>query len=273
MTAGLTGAVIFAKDMARLAAFYQQVCGLQHGGGDKGHVALHAGDSLLVVHAIPRGIAKTIVIEQPPQRREDTPIKPVFGVASLAAARAFAAALGGVVDGPQREWTYERLGRTRTMCDGHDPEGNVFQLWQQAQVATVTPTATAAALGRHRISSGSRFEAEMAYSRAIVAGDWVFVSGTTGFDYATMRIADDVVEQASQCLRNIEHALAQAGSSLADVVRVQYLLPDSKDFEPCWPVLRAAFGDVRPAATMLQAGLADPRMRIEIEVTALKQRG
>jgi len=123
---------------------------------------------------------------------------------------------------------------------------------------------------RQRISSGSTFEAEIGYSRALVAGPWVFVSGTTGFDYSTMTISDDVVAQAEQCMKNIAAALAEAGASVADVVRVKYLLPEAADFEPCWPVLRRWFGDVRPAATMLSAGLADPRMKIEIEVTALK---
>ena len=123
---------------------------------------------------------------------------------------------------------------------------------------------------RQRISSGSTFEAEIGYSRAVVAGPWVFVSGTTGFDYSTMTISDDVVAQAEQCMKNIAAALAEAGASVADVVRVKYLLPQAVDFEPCWPVLRRWFGDVRPAATMLSAGLADPRMKIEIEVTALK---
>ena len=120
------------------------------------------------------------------------------------------------------------------------------------------------------ISSGSTFEEQIGYSRAVVDGDWIHVSGTTGFDYATMTIADDVVEQADQCMKNIAAALADAGASVADVVRVRYLLPDRADFEPCWPVLRRWFGDVRPAATMISAGLADPRMKIEIEVTALK---
>ena len=124
---------------------------------------------------------------------------------------------------------------------------------------------------RTRISSGSAFEADMAYSRAVVQGDWVFVSGTTGFDYSTMCIAEGVVEQAEQCLRNIAAALVQAGSSLQDVVRVTYVLPQADEFALCWPVLRKYFGDVRPAAMMICAGLADPRMRIEIEVTALKQ--
>jgi enamine deaminase RidA (YjgF/YER057c/UK114 family) len=125
-------------------------------------------------------------------------------------------------------------------------------------------------MNRTLISSGSTFEAKIGYSRAVVAGDWVFVSGTTGFDYATMTISDDVVVQAEQCLKNIASALEQAGSSMQDVVRVTYVLPQTADFEPCWPVLRQYFGEVRPAAMMISAGLADPRMKIEIEVTALK---
>ena len=124
---------------------------------------------------------------------------------------------------------------------------------------------------RQLISSGSTFEAQIGYSRALVVGDWVFVSGTTGFDYATMAISGDVVQQAEQCLKNIEAALAEAGSSLKEVVRVTYVLPNSAEFEACWPVLRAYFGEVRPAAMMISAGLADPRMKIEIEVTALKR--
>jgi len=123
---------------------------------------------------------------------------------------------------------------------------------------------------RKRISSGSTFEKQIGYSRAVVAGDWVLVSGTTGFDYATMSIADDILQQTEQCLKNIEVALREAGSSLRDVVRVTYILPDGAEFERCWPVLRQYFGEVRPAATMISAGLADPRIKIEIEVTALK---
>jgi len=123
---------------------------------------------------------------------------------------------------------------------------------------------------RRRISSGSSFEREIGFSRAVVDGDWVFVSGTTGFDYAAMTISGDVVEQAEQCLRNIDRALAEAGSGRADIVRVRYILPRVEDFEPCWPLLRNYFGDVRPAATMIAAGLTDPRMKIEIEVTARK---
>ena len=128
-------------------------------------------------------------------------------------------------------------------------------------------------MNRKLISSGSTFEAEIGYSRAVVQGDWIFVSGTTGFDYTTMTIADDLEHQTEQCLKNIEAALLQAGSSLADVVRVTYVLPDGDEFPKCWPVLRKYFGEVRPAAMMIAAGLADPRMKIEIEVTALRQAG
>ena len=129
----------------------------------------------------------------------------------------------------------------------------------------MTPSST-----RRLISSGSPFEAEIGYSRAVVQGDWVFVSGTTGFDYQQMTIADDVAAQAEQCLRNITAALEQAGASLRDVVRVTYVLPDGSGFPRCWPVLRKYFGEVRPAAMMISAGLLDPRMKIEIEVTALR---
>ncbi|MEK2490916.1 RidA family protein [Kitasatospora purpeofusca] len=125
---------------------------------------------------------------------------------------------------------------------------------------------------RRVILSGSTFEEQIGYARAVVVGDHVHVSGTTGYDYTTMTIADDVVEQAEQCLRNIGAALAEAGCTFADVVRVRYLLPEREDFEPCWPVLRRCFGDVRPAATMMVTGLADERMRIEIEVDAYRAR-
>jgi enamine deaminase RidA (YjgF/YER057c/UK114 family) len=125
-------------------------------------------------------------------------------------------------------------------------------------------------MGRQYISSGSTFEREIGYSRAVVDGDWIFVSGTTGFDYQSMTIAPGIVEQAEQCLRNIESALAQAGASIRDVVRVTYVVPDASEFPACWPTLRKYFGEVRPAAMMISAGLADARMRIEIEVTARK---
>jgi|SRR5581483_12263947 len=124
---------------------------------------------------------------------------------------------------------------------------------------------------RKLISSGSTFERDIGYSRAVVDRDWVFVSGTTGFDYGTMTISADVVEQVEQCLKNIATALAEAECSMQDVVRVRYVLPNAADFPQCWPILRKYFGEVRPAATMISAGLADPRMRIEIEVTARRQ--
>jgi enamine deaminase RidA (YjgF/YER057c/UK114 family) len=124
---------------------------------------------------------------------------------------------------------------------------------------------------RRLIGSGSAFERDIGYSRAVVQGDWVFVSGTTGFDYAKMAIPDGIVEQAEQAMRNIESALKEAGSGLEDVVRVHYILPVAGEFEKTWPVLRKYFGEVRPAATMFEAKLADPRIRIEIEVTALKK--
>ena len=126
---------------------------------------------------------------------------------------------------------------------------------------------------RRAILSGSEFEERIGYARAVVDGDRVHVSGTTGFDYSTMTISDDVVEQAEQCLRNIGAAPAEAGCTFADVVRVRCLLPDRADFEPCWPVLRRCFEEVRPAATMMVCGLADPRMRIEIEVDARRLSG
>lgn len=105
----------------------------------------------------------------------------------------------------------------------------------------------------------------------MVDGDWIFVSGTTGFDYERMTISPDLVDQVEQCFANIGHTLSEAGASFADIVRVRYILPDAFDFEACWPTLRKYLGDVRPAATMIQAGLADPRMKIEIEVTARKR--
>jgi enamine deaminase RidA (YjgF/YER057c/UK114 family) len=123
---------------------------------------------------------------------------------------------------------------------------------------------------RQLISSGSVFEAQIGYSRAVAQGPFVFVSGTTGFDYETMAIAEGAAEQAEQCLKNIDHALRQAGASLADTVTVTYVLPNGDDFESCWPVLKKYFGHVRPAAMMISAQLLDPRMKIEIQVTAMK---
>ena len=133
------------------------------------------------------------------------------------------------------------------------------------------PTTEGSRSLRRLISSGSTFEQEIGYSRAVVAGEWVFVSGTTGFNYQTMTIEEDVEAQAEQTLRNIETALAQAGASLADVVRVHYILPSANDFPRCWPVFRKYFGDIRPASTAFVSALIDPRMKIEIEVTALKR--
>ncbi len=125
-------------------------------------------------------------------------------------------------------------------------------------------------MDRKRISSGSQFEKEIGYSRSFVVKDMVFVSGTTGFDYSNMSISDDPARQTEQCIRNIESALREADSSLKDVVKVTYILPNAGDLEACKPVLRKHFGNILPAATMLSAGLADPRMKIEIEVIAVK---
>jgi enamine deaminase RidA (YjgF/YER057c/UK114 family) len=124
---------------------------------------------------------------------------------------------------------------------------------------------------RQLISSGSQFERDIGYSRAVVDGEWVFVSGTTGFDYASMTISDNLLDQTEQCLKNIQAALQQAGAELADIVRVTYLVPNAARFPECWPILRKYFGAIRPAATMISAGLADPRMQIEIEVTARRR--
>jgi enamine deaminase RidA (YjgF/YER057c/UK114 family) len=126
---------------------------------------------------------------------------------------------------------------------------------------------------RRLITTGSPFEERIGYSRAVVDGDWIFVSGCTGFDYSTMRLADGVVAQAEQAMQNVDAALREAGASVADVVRVHYLLPDRADFEPCWPTLQRWFGEVRPAATMIMCELLDPEMRIEIEVTARMRTG
>lgn len=126
---------------------------------------------------------------------------------------------------------------------------------------------------RRLISSGSTFESTIGYSRAVVVDEeWVFVSGTTGFDYSTMTISEDVAEQTKQCLRNITQALEDAGSHPHDIVRVHYILPERSDFEKCWPILKEYFEDIRPAATIMVAGLFDPKMKIEIEVTAKKRK-
>jgi len=123
-------------------------------------------------------------------------------------------------------------------------------------------------LNRKHISSGSEFESKIGYSRAIVDGDYVFVSGTTGYDYETMSISSNPVEQAEQCFKNIEKALIQAGSKIDDIVRVHYIYPNKLDFEPCWPVFKKYLAKAKPAATMFVAGLLDEAMKLEIEVTA-----
>ena len=121
---------------------------------------------------------------------------------------------------------------------------------------------------RRLISSGSKFEEEIGYSRAVVDGDHVWVSGTTGYDYSTMTIAPDVVAQADQTFRNIAAALAQAGATLDDVVRVMFIVPNREDWQPCWPVVKKYFGRAKPASTLIHAGLQTDAMKIEIEVTA-----
>jgi enamine deaminase RidA (YjgF/YER057c/UK114 family) len=125
-------------------------------------------------------------------------------------------------------------------------------------------------MARRLISSGSEFERKIGYSRAVVDGEFVFVSGTTGFDYAAGTISDDAAEQTRQTLKNIEAALTEAGATFADVVRASYIIPNADDWPIIYPVLGETFGDIRPAATAIIAGLVDPRMKIEIEVTAKK---
>ena len=124
---------------------------------------------------------------------------------------------------------------------------------------------------RKLISSGSKFEDEIGYSRAVVDGDWIFVSGTTGYNYQDMTIAEDIVSQTEQCLINIGNALNQAGSGMEDILRVLYILPNADEFKLCWPVLRKYFGRIKPAATMISAGLAEPGIKIEIQVTAKRR--
>jgi enamine deaminase RidA (YjgF/YER057c/UK114 family) len=155
----------------------------------------------------------------------------------------------------------EEHGRIHRKSDGSRPASDRKEPEQETQMT------------RRLISSGSTFEQEIGYSRAVVEGDWVFVSGTTGFDYSKMTISDDLLEQADQCFRNIGAALDEAGASMRDIVRVTYILPDAADFSKCWPIFRKYLGDVKPAAMMLAAGLSDPRMRIEIQVTARRGSG
>ena len=123
-----------------------------------------------------------------------------------------------------------------------------------------------------RISSGSTFEEKIGYSRAVDDGHYIHVSGTTGYDYETMSIPDSVEAQAQQAVDNILNALEKAGVGLEQVVRVNYIFPNRDDFEPCWPIFKAAFGATPPAATMIVAELLDPEMKLEIEVTALSVR-
>jgi enamine deaminase RidA (YjgF/YER057c/UK114 family) len=133
------------------------------------------------------------------------------------------------------------------------------------------PITNGESVGRKLISSGSTFEDQFSYSRAVVDGEWVFVSGTTGFDYSTMSISNDIQEQTEQCLKNIDATLQEAGSSFQDVMRVTCVVPNGADFEQCRPALRKYLGEIRPAMMMISAALLDPRMKIEIEVTARKR--
>ena len=124
---------------------------------------------------------------------------------------------------------------------------------------------------RRLISSGSKFEEEIGYSRAVVVGDDIWVSGTTGYDYTTMTIAPDVAAQCDQTFRNIAAALAQADATLDDVVRVMFIVPNRADWEPCWPVVKKYLGTARPTSTLIHAGLQTDAMKIEIEVTARRR--
>jgi enamine deaminase RidA (YjgF/YER057c/UK114 family)/catechol 2,3-dioxygenase-like lactoylglutathione lyase family enzyme len=129
---------------------------------------------------------------------------------------------------------------------------------------------------RTRISSGSRFEEQIGYSRGVVVddkagGDWVFLSGTTGYDYAAMTIADDVVAQAEQTFRNIDAALAKAGATMDDVVEAWFIVPNPADWEPCWPVIHKWLGRAKPTSTLFHARLQTEAMKIEIKVTAKKR--
>ncbi len=120
---------------------------------------------------------------------------------------------------------------------------------------------------RH-ISTGSPFEAQIGYSRAVVADGWVFVAGTTGYDYTTMSMPDTIEDQCRNTLATIAKALEEAGSGLDHVVRVNYIVPDKTECPKCWPITSEAFAKARPAATMICADLQNPEMKIEIEVTA-----
>lgn len=121
---------------------------------------------------------------------------------------------------------------------------------------------------RRHISTGSPFEAQIGYSRAVVVDGWVFVAGTTGYDYATMTLPDSIEDQCANIFGTLSRVLVEAGSGLDDVVRVTYLLPDGTQFAKIWPQTSAAFARARPAATMIEARLMEPAMKLEIEVTA-----
>jgi enamine deaminase RidA (YjgF/YER057c/UK114 family) len=121
---------------------------------------------------------------------------------------------------------------------------------------------------RQRISTGSSFEAQIGYSRAMVCDGWIFVAGTTGYDYATMTMPEAIEDQCANALATIEAALAEAGAGLDDVVRVRYIVTDADAWPRCWPIVSRAFATARPAATMIVAGLQAAEMKIEIEVTA-----
>ncbi len=123
-------------------------------------------------------------------------------------------------------------------------------------------------MSRRLISTGSPFERDIGYSRAVVEDGWVFVAGTTGYDYATMIMPEDVADQCRNALRTISRVLDEAGSGMRRVVRVTYILPDPEDWPKCWPVTHEVFGEIRPASTMFSARLQNPSMKIEIEVTA-----
>ena len=123
-------------------------------------------------------------------------------------------------------------------------------------------------MARRLISTGSPFEAQAGYSRAVVSGEWCFVAGTTGYDYATMTMPDDVAEQARNALATIRAALEEGGFAMEDIVRARYIVTDRALVPTVYAVLGEAFGTIRPAATMIVAGLAEPEMRVEIEVTA-----
>jgi enamine deaminase RidA (YjgF/YER057c/UK114 family) len=124
---------------------------------------------------------------------------------------------------------------------------------------------------RKRISTGSVFEKDVSFSRAVMVDKMVFVSGCTGYDYAKTTISEDIVEQTEQTFKNIEYALSQAGASLKDVVRVTYIVPNAAEFEKCHATIRHYFEDIRPACTVICANLLSEKIKIEIEVTAIKQ--